>query len=52
MILRVLQSQWAPFIHSLCARRDVETAGIILAERFHGGEVLFGRRMLLIPEEG
>lgn len=52
MTLRVLQSQWVPFVESLCARRDVETAGIVLAERLSGGEVLLARRLIAVPETG
>lgn len=52
MKLRVIESQWNAFIGSLRARSDVETAGIILAERMHGGEVLLGRHMLEMPLEG
>ena len=33
MRLRVLESDWVPFAEALCGRQDVETAGIILAER-------------------
>jgi hypothetical protein len=52
MNLRVIESKWTPFINSLCVRRDVETAGVILAERLHGGEVLLARHMVALPEEG
>ena len=52
MILRVLESQWKPFVSALCARREVETAGIVLAERLQGGEVLLARRMLEVPDNG
>lgn len=51
MNLRVLQSQWQPFVSRLCQRRDVETAGLILAERLEGG-VLLARHLLEIPDEG
>jgi hypothetical protein len=40
MNLRVLESQWQPFVSRLCERRDVETAGLILAERLNGGVLL------------
>lgn len=50
MKLRVLESEWRPFINTLCARTDVESAGIILAERLHGDSVLFARRLTAIPE--
>jgi hypothetical protein len=52
MNLRVIESQWDAFIDRLRARTDVETAGIVLAERLHGGEVLLVRRMIEIPPEG
>lgn len=52
MNLRVIESQWNAFIDGLRARTDVETAGIILAERLHGGEVLLVRHMIEIPPEG
>lgn len=51
MNLRVLQSQWQPFVSRLCERRDVETAGLILTERLGGG-VLLARHLLEIPDEG
>ena len=52
MILRVLQHQWDPFIDRLRVRSDVETAGVVLAERLHGGEVLLARHLLLVPDDG
>lgn len=52
MILRVLQAQWDPFVRALCERRDVETGGIVLAERLRGGEVLLARELLTVPEDG
>lgn len=52
MKLRVLERQWIPFIEMLCSRSDVETAGIILAERLNGGDVLFARNMIPVPDEG
>jgi len=52
MNLRAIESQWTPFVSRLCARRDVETAGIILAERLSGGEVLLARHMVIVPDEG
>jgi molybdopterin-synthase adenylyltransferase len=52
MKLRVIESQWDAFIGSLRARSDVETAGIILAERLHGGQVLLARHMVEMPPEG
>jgi|GEM_PF-6858290 hypothetical protein len=52
MILRVFESEWNEFTAGLCARTDVETAGIVLAERLHGGEVLLVRDMIEIPPEG
>lgn len=52
MNLRITETQWAPFIKKLCFRRDVETAGFILAERLEGGEVLFARKMIEVADEG
>lgn len=52
MKLRVLESQWTPFVNTLCARRDVETAGIILAERLHGDDVLLAKQFLTVPDSG
>ena len=43
MILRVLELQWTPFADALCARRDVESAGVVLAERLRGGQVFLAR---------
>lgn len=51
MYLRILTSQWEPFAAALCARADVETAGLILAERLEGG-ALVARQLLLVPEDG
>lgn len=51
MKLRVLESQWAPFVEALCAREDVETAGIILAERI-GADVLLARELSPVPDVG
>lgn len=50
MKLRVLESEWRPFVKALCTRTDVESAGIILAERLHGGSVLMARHLSAIPE--
>ncbi len=52
MNLRVIESQWNPFVDQLRMRSDVETAGIILAERLNGGEVLLARHMVEMPPEG
>jgi hypothetical protein len=52
MKLRVIESQWKSFVGRLCVRSDVETAGIILAERLHGGEVLLARHIIEIPPQG
>lgn len=51
MKLRILESQWAPFVNSLCTRRDVETAGIILAERLQG-DLLLAKELLMVPDSG
>ncbi len=52
MNIRVLESEWLPFTQSLRSRRDVESAGIILAERLHGGEVLLARQLISVPDSG
>jgi molybdopterin/thiamine biosynthesis adenylyltransferase len=51
MRLRILESNWAPFVEALCAREDVETAGIILAELI-AGDVLLARELRLVPDDG
>lgn len=51
MIMRVLQSEWNPFVEALCHRSDVESAGIVLAERLGGDEFLRVRRLQVIPDE-
>lgn len=50
MKLRVLESEWSPFLSELCARTDVESAGVILAERLDGGSVLLARHLSVIPD--
>ncbi len=52
MILRTPQSIWEPFARVLCATRDVETAGVVLAERLRGNEVFLTRRAVELPEDG
>ena len=52
MTLRLLESQWTPFVDSLCARQDVESAGVVLAERLRGGEVFLARHLLPVPDDG
>jgi hypothetical protein len=52
MILRLVQSQWAAFAAALCVRHDVETAGLLLAERLPGGDVLLARELLVVPDDG
>lgn len=52
MNLRLIESQWTPFVKTLCRREDVETAGVILAERLKGDQVLFAREMVPLPENG
>lgn len=44
MKLKILASDWHPFVDTLCARTDVESAGVILAERLHDG-VLLARQL-------
>jgi proteasome lid subunit RPN8/RPN11 len=50
MKLRILESQWRLFTDELRSRSDVETAGIVLAERLNGGSVLLARHLSVIPE--
>ena len=52
MILRILESQWTPFADKLCARRDMESAGVVLAERLQGNQVLLARYLLPVPDDG
>lgn len=52
MKLRIIESQWNSFADTLRARADVETAGIVLAERLQGGQVLLARDLVEIPDEG
>jgi proteasome lid subunit RPN8/RPN11 len=52
MKLRAMESKWHDFIDGLRSRSDVETAGVILAERLKGGKVLLVRDLIEIPEEG
>ena len=50
--LRIPQSQWTPFAEALCVRRDVESAGVVLAERLRGGQALLARHLLPVPDDG
>ena len=52
MKIRLLHSQWAPFASALCSRQDVESAGVLLAERLPGSETLLVRDLLLVPDDG
>jgi hypothetical protein len=52
MKLRMLKQNWDRFIEQLCLRADVETAGVILAERLAGGRGLLARELMLVPEDG
>jgi proteasome lid subunit RPN8/RPN11 len=52
MNLRILESDWIPFSEALRERRDVETAGFILAERLAGDDTLLARRVALVPDDG
>ena len=49
MKLRVLKSEWHPFVDKLRSRTDVESAGIILAERLPGN-VLLARQLSIVPD--
>jgi hypothetical protein len=52
MILRILETDWQPFSDALCETQELETAGIVLAQRIGDGDVLLARHLLLIPEDG
>ena len=52
MKLRAIESKWKAFIDGLRSRSDVETAGVILAERLKGGDVLLVRDLIEIPGRG
>lgn len=52
MKLRAMESKWHAFIDGLRLRSDVETAGVIFAERLRGGKVLLVRDLIEIPEDG
>src|SRR5687768_9128845 len=51
MKLRFIESSWAPFAQALCERCDLETAGLVLAERAAGG-LLIARELALVPDYG
>jgi len=51
MKLRVLESNWKPFVEALCTRQDVETAGVVLAKRITS-DLLLGQEFALVPESG
>lgn len=51
MKLRLLKSDWDPFVRELCSRSDVETAGIIFAERLHDKCTLLARELLIVPDD-
>lgn len=51
MKLRVLQSEWRPFIDELRARTDVESAGIILADRLGESGALLARQLTVLPDD-
>lgn len=51
MRLRITESEWVPFANELRARTDVESAGIILAERMGGGTFV-ARQLTAISHEG
>lgn len=51
MDLRIAATTWDPFVSALCARRDVETAGLLLARRLDG-DVLLVEEAVLVPDDG
>lgn len=51
MKLRIPAATWDPFVAALCARSDVETAGLLLARRLAGG-VLLVEDAVLLDEDG
>jgi hypothetical protein len=52
MKLRIRESDWTPFAINLSKRTDVESAGVILAERLHGGDVLLAQHLVEVPDDG
>ena len=50
MKIRTLAPQWNQFADALCARTDVESAGILLAERM-AGSVLLVRDLIVLGED-
>lgn len=52
MKLRISAEDWEPFATELRLRKDVESAGIILAEVKEGGEVLVARSCRTVPVDG
>lgn len=51
MQLRILRSEWQPFVDAMCSRTDVESAGVILAERLRGSAML-ARHLVTVPDDG
>lgn len=52
MKLRIDENLWRRFQSALRESRDLETAGVILAEPIDGGEVLIARYLHLVPDSG
>ena len=52
MKLRINESAWETFSGGLRETRDVETAGVILAEPMGRGGVLVARHLLQVPDDG
>lgn len=52
MKLRLPHEAWKAFVSQLCARDDVESAGVILAEPLPNREVLVARELLCVPDSG
>ena len=52
MKLRAMETSWQAFLDRLRSRNDVETAGLILAKRLHGGKVLLVRDLIDLSKEG
>lgn len=51
MRLRAPDTLWRPFVAAICARTDVETAGILLAQVLPHTEVLVVRHASVVPDD-
>ena len=51
MILRVDASSWAAFVSQLTEEQQLETAGVILAQRLGDSNVLVARSLAVVPKD-